>query len=335
MPDPPTLDLTDRFGRRHTSLRLSVTDRCNIRCFYCMPDRNAVFAPRETLLTFEEMTRLVSLLSRRAGIREVRLTGGEPLVRRDLPSLVAMLDELETIDDLALTTNGILLADQAWALKQAGLQRINISIDTLDEATFKKISRREGLDKTIAGIDAAIDAGFESVKLNALAIAGISEPEVTRLVSFAIDRGVTIRFIEFMPLDADKAWCRGDVLSGDRLIELLSDHFGGLDPVGRNDPHQPAEEFEIRGGHPVGIIRSVTRPFCEACNRIRLTAEGSIRNCLFAQNETPLRDAMRSGCDDDTLLDRIRQSVLDKAAAHGMDDADFSPPDRPMYSIGG
>ena len=223
------MKLIDSFGRVHTSVRISVTDRCNIRCFYCMPEFGAQFAPRETLLTFEEITRLTSLLVSRLGIRDVRLTGGEPLVRRDLPILIEGIAGIEGLQDLSMTTNGILLADLAKPLREAGLRRLNISLDTLDAAVFEKIARREGLEQTINGIDAAIDAGFDSIKLNALAIAGVSENEIARLVRFAMERSITMRFIEFMPLDADRDWKRGDVLTGDRILEILKANFGDVD----------------------------------------------------------------------------------------------------------
>jgi cyclic pyranopterin phosphate synthase len=330
--------LVDRFGRRHDSLRISITDRCNIRCFYCMPEHNAEFLPRSSVLTFEEIERLARLMVHRCGVRDIRITGGEPLVRRDCVKLVAMLAKIDGLDDLSMTTNGMLLREKAAELRAAGLQRLNISLDTLDEATFVKITRRPGVEQVIAGIDAAIDAGFESIKLNALAIRGISESELVGLVRFAIGRGVTLRFIEFMPLDSDRNWQTDDVLSGDACLKLLSQAFGQVTPTGRENQSAPAETFvlssEGRAG-TIGIIRSVTRPFCGDCNRLRLTADGGLRNCLFAQSETPLRDVMRNGCDDDTLLQKFRQCVGEKHAAHGIDSDNFRPPDRPMHAIGG
>ena len=327
--------LVDRFGRVHDSLRLSVTDRCNIRCFYCMPESDAHFMSRQSLLTFEELYRLVDLLVRHAGIRDVRLTGGEPLVRKDFGKLVAMLAGIEALEDLSLTTNGILLADHADELRQAGLRRVNVSLDTLNEASFQKISRRSGIDKIIAGIDAAIDAGFESVKLNTIAIRGITEPDVIGLVEFAQQRKLPIRFIEFMPLDTDKAWKNERVLSGDTLLKMIQDHFGPLTARSRPHPSQPAEDFQLPDGGRIGIIRSVTAPFCSDCNRIRITADGSVRNCLFSQTETPLRELLRGGASDAKLLSEIRQCIADKKAGHGIDEEGFTPPDRPMYAIGG
>lgn len=299
-----------------------------------MPEVDAEFVPRSDLLSFEELHRLASLLVRRVGVNDIRITGGEPLVRRELPKLIAMLATIDGLEDLSLTTNGVLLAEHAQDLKAAGLQRLNISLDTLDEETFRKIARRDGLQKTIAGIDAAINCGFESIKLNALAIQGITEHEVVRLIEFALQRDVTIRFIEFMPLDTDRNWQRDRVLTGDQLLSIVQDHFGQVVELSRPHPSQPAEAFSVAGGQ-IGIIRSVTAPFCEACNRLRITADGAVRNCLFAQTETPLRDLMRAGTDDDELLTKIRQCVAQKAAAHGIDGKEFAPPDRPMYAIGG
>ncbi|MCO8122643.1 GTP 3',8-cyclase MoaA [Stieleria sp. TO1_6] len=335
--------LIDRFGRRHTSLRLSVTDRCNLRCFYCMPEHGAQFAPRESLLTFEEITRIVSLLASRCGIRDLRLTGGEPLVRRDLPELVRMISKIDGIKDLSLTTNGLLLPEFARPLRDAGMKRLNISIDTLDEQTFQKISRRQGIDKVIAGIDAAIACGFEVIKLNTTAVRGIAESEIVSLVRFAVDRGVQIRFIEFMPLDTDRSWRTTDVLSGDAIRDIIERELGPLVAVAPPNPSQPASEFEFVGastetgaaGQRIGLIQSVSKPFCESCDRIRVTADGSIRNCLFSQQEFSLRDLLRSGADDDQLVNRFRTAVDAKAAGHGITEGTFSPPDRPMYSIGG
>lgn len=331
--NPPASQLIDRFGRVHTSVRLSVTDRCNIRCFYCMPETDAEFMPRDHLLTFEELHRLAKVLVR-AGVRDIRVTGGEPLVRRELPVLIKLLAEIDGLEDLSLTTNGILLADQAEELHRAGLKRINISLDTLDEEVFQKITRRNGLQRTIDGIDAAIACGFQSIKLNALAIRGITESEVVQLIEFALNRNVTLRFIEFMPLDTDRAWQHDRVLSGEMLLEIIREHFGDVRELERPHPSQPAENFSVAGGR-IGIIRSITAPFCGACNRLRVTADGAIRNCLFAQSETPLRDQMRSGASDADLLQAIQKSVFAKAAAHGIHDDGFLPPDRPMYAIGG
>lgn len=343
-PLPPTTTplsmnrLVDRFGRGHDSLRISVTDRCNIRCFYCMPEHDAVFMPKSWLLTFEEITHLAEMLVSRCGVRDIRLTGGEPLVRRDLTRLVSRLAAIDGLDDLSMTTNGLLLAEHAAGLRGAGLRRLNVSLDTLDDDVLQMISRRRGVDKIIAGIDAAIAAGFESIKLNALAIRGVSENQLIHLARFAADRNVAIRFIEFMPLDADRAWTHQDVLTGDEVLRILAGEFGNITPVERPHPSQPAEAFHVQhngGSFSLGIIRSVTRPFCGDCNRLRLTADGSLRNCLFSQTETPLRDAMRSGATDDELISKIVACVDQKHAAHGIGDDAFRPPERAMYSIGG
>ncbi len=298
-----------------------------------MPEVGAQFVPRDDLLSFEELSRLSRLLVHRAGVNDIRITGGEPLVRRELPKLIAMLAAIDGLDDLSLTTNGVLLADHAQPLRDAGLQRLNISLDTLDPETFRKIARRDGMQQTIRGIDTAIRCGFESIKLNALAIQGITEKEVVRLIEFALQRDVTMRFIEFMPLDTDRAWQRDRVLSGDQLLSIIQNHFGSVVELSRPHPSQPAEEFSVGGGR-IGIIRSVTAPFCEACNRLRITADGAVRNCLFAQSETPLRDLMRAGASDDELLSQIGSCIAQKSAAHGIDGDEFSPPDRPMYATG-
>lgn len=329
------MPLVDRFGRVHRSLRLSVTDRCNLRCFYCMPEVGAEFAPRETLLTFEEIARIVGLLAEHSGIVDVRLTGGEPLVRKDLPVLVRMLSAIDKLQDLSLTSNGILLPQFAQSLRRAGLKRINISLDTLDEATYQKISRRSGVDQVIRGIDAAIEAGFDVIKLNTTAVKGVTESQVVSLVRFAQSRRVQLRFIEFMPLDTDKAWQSNSVLSGRQLREIIEREFGSLTPVDPPTPSQPANDFVLPGGGRIGLIQSVTQPFCQACDRIRLTADGAIRNCLFAQGESPIRDLIRQGAGDEELIEQFRQAVAAKAAGHGINDPSFSPPQRPMYSIGG
>ena len=331
----PAFPLVDRFGRLHRSLRVSVTDRCNLRCFYCMPEHAAEFAKRETLLSFEEIHRLVDLLVTQCGIRDVRLTGGEPLARKDFPLLVKMLAGVTGLKDLSLTTNGILLDEFAGPLRQAGLQRLNISLDTVDEDTFQQISRRKGIDKVIAGIDAAIETGFEQIKLNTTAIKGVTESQVISLVRFAIERGVQIRFIEFMPLDTDQQWRRQSVLSGQEIRAIIEAEFGAMQPVDDVPDSQPAREYRLGSGQTIGLIQSVTTPFCQACDRIRLTADGSIRNCLFSQQEYPLRDAMRAGVSNDEVLELIAQAVKAKAAGHGINEAEFKPPERPMYSIGG
>ncbi|HEX4414215.1 MAG TPA: GTP 3',8-cyclase MoaA [Lacipirellulaceae bacterium] len=327
--------LLDTHGRVHTSLRISVTDRCNIRCFYCMPDENIRFRPWDEILTFEEITRFASVVSQ-MGVRRLRLTGGEPLVRSDLPRLVKMLAELPLIEDLALTTNGILLADFAAELRSAGLMRLNISLDTLDEATFQRISRREGLHRVLAGIEAAQRAGFEKIRLNAIAIQGLTEDEVIPLARFARERGLELRFIEYMPLDADQHWQSRDVLNGAAIRRILEDEFGPLLPVEPPHASQPASDFVYAdGAGNIGLIQPVSQPFCEACDRLRLTAEGQIRNCLFSTAEWDARNILRHGGTDDELADLVRDCVREKAAAHGINTIEFVRPERAMFQIGG
>lgn len=338
----PPPRLVDRFGRVHTSLRISVTDRCNIRCFYCMPAGEVAFAPREQLLRFEEIARVVRILVG-VGVRDVRLTGGEPLVRRDLEQLVRMLSEIDGLGDLALTTNGILLPQQAAGLRRAGLRRLNISLDTLNEAVFQQITRRQGVRRVLDGIDAALAAGFEAIRLNALAIRGLTEAELEPLVEFAAARGLTLRFIEYMPLDADRRWERAQVLGGAEILDRLRARFGQLRPLDPPHPSQPARDYELvelpadaAGRHPrIGLIRPVTEPFCGACDRIRLTAEGTVRNCLFSHREWDLRPLLRSGASDAEILATVAAAVGAKEAGHLISERGFAQPERAMFRIGG
>jgi cyclic pyranopterin phosphate synthase len=270
------------------------------------------------------------------GVRRLRLTGGEPLVRADLPRLIEQLAALPRVDDLALTTNGILLTEQAAALRRAGLERLNISLDTLREDVFQQISRREGLDRVLAGIAAAQEAGFEKIRLNAIAIHGLTEDEIVPLARFARQRGLELRFIEYMPLDADGQWRSGDVLDGDTIRGILEKEFGPLVPVGRPHASQPASDFEFTdGGGRIGLIQPVSQPFCEACDRLRLTAEGQVRNCLFSTAEWDARALLRGGGTDNELADLVRDCILAKAPAHGIGTTDFVRPERAMYQIGG
>ena len=327
--------LVDTLGRVHTNLRISVTDRCNIRCFYCMPDENVRFKPRTELLTFEEIERF-SRVAAGLGVNKLRLTGGEPLVRADLPKLVAQLAKIEGIHDIALTTNGILLEEQAQALKDAGLMRVNISLDALSTETFRKIARRDGLARVLAGIHAAKRVGFEKIRLNAVAIKGITEPEIVPLTRFARDEGMEMRFIEFMPLDAEHNWQHDQVLSGEEIRAAIEEAIGPLEPASRPDPSQPATDFQFADGSgSVGFINPVTQPFCEDCNRLRLTAEGQVRNCLFSTVEWDARAILRGGGSDDELALLIRDCVRAKKPGHGIDSSDFVRPERAMYQIGG
>jgi cyclic pyranopterin phosphate synthase len=330
--EPP---LRDGFGRAHTSLRISVTDRCNIRCFYCMPAEGVVFRPREELLTFEEIERFVRALVP-LGVNKLRLTGGEPLVRADLPGLVRRIAAISGVRDIALTTNGMLLEDQAEALKAAGLQRINISLDTLREEVFQQITRRPGVDRVLAGISAAQRVGFDTIRLNAVAIHGISETEILPLAEFARARDLELRFIEFMPLDADHHWTSDQLLTGEKIRGILENHFGPLTPAPRTNLSQPARDYEFadgRGG--IGFINPVSEPFCGDCNRLRLTAEGQVRNCLFSTVEWDARRLLRGGASDDDLRLLVRECVAAKAAAHGIGQQGFHQPERAMYQIGG
>lgn len=326
--------LVDRFGRIHTNLRISVTDRCNIRCFYCMPAEGVQFKPRHEILSFEEIERFVRVVAR-LGIRALRLTGGEPLVRAGLTTLVARLAAVPGIDDLAMTTNGMLLAEHAAALKQAGLQRLNISLDGLREATFQRITRRRGLEQVLAGIAAAQRQGFRKIRLNAVAIRGITEDEIVPLARFARQQRLELRFIEFMPLDAERRWQTDQVLPGEEIRARLADEFGPLVPAARPDPNQPAVDYAFADGGLVGFINPVSEPFCRDCNRLRITAEGQIRNCLFSTAEWDARAVLRGGGSDEQLAALVRTCVRGKQPGHGLDEPGFLRPRRAMFQIGG
>ena len=330
--------LVDRFGRVHTDLRVSVTDRCNLRCTYCMP-AEVVFRPREELLTYEEIARVVAIAAR-AGIRSVRLTGGEPLVRRDVPVLVRALAAIDGIEEVALTTNGLLLAEQAEALVAAGLARLNVSLDSLREDVFERIARRQGLGRVLAGLTAARRAGFAParIRINAVSIRGLTEDEIVPLGEFCRREGYHLRFIEFMPLDADAAWARPQVLSGLEVREILEREFGPLEPSPAGDPGQPAVDFTWADGRGrIGFIDPVTEPFCDRCDRLRLTADGQFRNCLFSTVEWDVRGALRSGGTDAdaAIAGLLHDCVGAKKVAHGIDTPEFVRPARAMYQIGG
>ena len=327
--------LIDSFGRLHSNLRVSVTDRCNIRCFYCMPNENVRFMPRDEILTFEEIERLVRVAAGR-GINKLRITGGEPLVRAQLPVLISRLAKIPGIDDIAMTTNGILLADQAEALCQAGLKRLNISLDGLREETFERIARRPGLDQVLEGIAVAKQLGFEKIRLNAVAIAGISEEEIVPLGRFAREQQLELRFIEFMPLDAEGNWQREQVLEGNLIRQQLEDAFGPLLPADRHDRSQPAVDYRFADGKGmIGFINPVSEPFCGDCNRLRVTAEGQFRNCLFSHQEWDVRELMRSGQSDLDISAMLSECVAAKKTGHGIDSPDFEQPARAMFQIGG
>lgn len=327
--------LHDGFGRRHNNLRISVTDRCNIRCFYCMPVENVQFKPRHELLTFEEITRFVRLVSR-FGIDRLRLTGGEPLVRNNLTDLVRELAGIDGITDIAMTTNGVLLADHVKELKSAGLTRLNISLDTLREDVFQRISRRSGLQRVLDGIFAARDAGFDNIKLNAVAMAGITEDDLIPLGEFARQHDFELRFIEFMPLDAEQNWQKESVLNGAAIRTTLEKEFGPLVPLERVDPSQPAFDYRFEDGRGrIGFINPVSEPFCGTCNRLRLTAEGQLRNCLFSTSEWDVRKLLRAGAGDEEVIHLVKDCLASKKAAHGIDSTEFERPERAMYQIGG
>ncbi|MDZ4689109.1 MAG: GTP 3',8-cyclase MoaA [Planctomycetaceae bacterium] len=330
-----TEPLIDSFGRVHDNLRISVTDRCNLRCFYCMPEENVQFMPRADLLTFEEIER-VARITATMGITKLRLTGGEPLVRRELHKLVELLVVIPGIHDIGLTTNGLLLTDQAQGLYDAGLRRINVSLDALSPEAFKKFTRRDGFEQVLSGIRAAQRAGFEPVKINAVSVRGMTEDEIVPFGHFARETGCEVRFIEYMPLDAENHWERGKVLFAHEILERLSQEIQPLLPLPDQDPRAPATDYEFADGvGRIGFIASVSQPFCMSCNRIRLTAEGKIRNCLFSLEETDLRDMLRGDGRDEDIATAIRDSVRVKKEGHEINTARFIQPLRPMHSIGG
>ena len=334
----PDLPLIDSFGRIHNNLRISVTDRCNIRCFYCMPAEDVQFMEKSELLTFEEIERFVRVAVR-LGIDKLRLTGGEPLVRRDLHKLVAKMASISGVKDIGLTTNGILLADQARLLYEAGLRRINVSLDALTPEKFKKFTRKEGFEQVIQGIQSAQRAGFDPVKINAVSVRGLTEEEIVPFGHFARETGVEVRFIEYMPLDADNAWERNKVLFAHEIIEALSSSIMPLKPVETqiSDGHGgPATDYVFEDGlGRIGFIASVSQPFCMSCNRIRLTADGKLRNCLFSLDETDVRSLLRGAASDREIEDVVRSSVAAKKEGHEINTSRFIQPNRPMHSIGG
>ena len=326
--------LIDGFGRVHTDLRISVTDRCNLRCTYCMP-LEVAFKPRDELLTYEEITR-VARVAAGLGVRTIRLTGGEPLLRRDLTELVRQLVAVPGIDEVAATTNGLLLAELAGPLAQAGLARLNVSLDSLREDVFERIARRTGLDRVLAGLAAARRAGFREIRINAVSMKGLTEDEIVPLARFCRAEGFRLRFIEFMPLDAEEGWEKSQVLAGAEVREILEREVGPLVEEPSGDMGQPAVDFAwADGAGRVGFINPVTQAFCDRCDRLRLTADGQFRNCLFSTVEWDVRRLLREGCDDATVATLLRECVAAKRAAHGIDTDSFVRPARAMYQIGG
>jgi cyclic pyranopterin phosphate synthase len=329
---PPTR-LVDGFGRVHTNLRISITDRCNFRCVYCMPEEMEFYA-KELILSYEEIVRLTRVAAG-LGVNKVRLTGGEPLVRRDLPKLIRGLGEIEALEDLSLTTNGARLEQMAGELWEAGLRRINVSLDTLDAGKFAEITRRPLFDAVMRGLEAAARVGFEPIKVNAVAIRGFTEPELVRFAELARDRRFQVRFIEFMPLDGDGGWDSDQVLTAQEILETISAVYP-LERSSRVGSSDPATLYRfVDGRGEIGIIPTVTEPFCATCNRIRLTADGKLRHCLFAVKETDLKGPMRAGATDEELAWRFVDCVRDKWAGHLINQASFEKPERNMSQIGG
>jgi cyclic pyranopterin phosphate synthase len=294
----------------------------------------AIFRPREELLAYEEIAR-VAAVAAGLGVRTIRLTGGEPLLRRDLAALVELLVAVPGIDEVALTTNGLLLAEQADALAAAGLRRLNVSLDSLREDVFERIARRRGLDRVLAGLAAARRAGFEEIRINAVSIRDLTEDEVVPLARFCRREGFHLRFIEFMPLDAEEAWDRSRVLSGADVRAILEREIGPLVAETAGDPGQPALDYRWADGGRVGFINPVTRPFCDRCDRLRLTADGQFRNCLFSTTEWDVKALLRGGGSDEEIAALLRACVAAKKAAHGIDTPEFARPARAMYQIGG
>jgi GTP 3',8-cyclase len=328
--------LTDNFGRTATDLRVSLTDRCNLRCSYCMPAEGLEWLPRPELLTDDELVRVIGLAVERLGITEVRFTGGEPLLRRGLTAIVERVGALRPRPQISLTTNGIGLDRLAAPLRAAGLDRINVSLDTLTPEVFVRLARRDRLTDVLAGLAAATEAGLNPIKVNTVLMRGVNDHEPVELLRFCLDRGYQLRFIEQMPLDAQHGWRRAEMVTADEILAALSAEFTLTpdDPADRGSA--PAEAFLVNGGPVrVGIIGSVTRPFCGACDRIRLTADGQLRNCLFARQENDLRTLLRAGASDDELVARWLECIRAKLPGHGINDPGFLQPARPMSAIGG
>jgi len=328
--------LVDRHGRVHRDLRISLTDVCNLRCTYCMPAEGVPWLARENILSTDELVRVAEIAAA-VGIVEVRLTGGEPLLRPDAVDVVARLARIEGDDgplEISMTTNALRLPQLAGPLREAGLTRLNISLDTLRRDVFAALTRRDRLDDTLAGIDAALAAGFAPIKLNAVAMRGVNDDELADLLAFAVERGMELRFIEQMPLDAGHVWSRPEMVTGEEILGALGARFALTELPGRGAA--PAERFAVDGGPAtVGVIRSVTRPFCGACDRVRLTADGQLRSCLFSRTESDLAGLLRSGGSDDDVAQLMHRCIAGKLPGHGIDEPGFLQPDRPMSAIGG
>ena len=329
-----TQPIVDRFGRVATDLRVSVTDKCNLRCTYCMPAEGLAWLPKAEILTYEEIARLVSLFHA-LGVRTIRLTGGEPTVRRDLPDLVRMIRAAASDVDLSMTTNGLLLDELAGPLKMAGLDRINVSVDSLLRHRFAEMTRRDALERVMVGLRAAEAAGLSPIKLNCVVVRGTNDDEVADFAMFARETGYDVRFIEYMPLDADHGWERDKVMPSREVLARIGERFP-IVPVEHDEP-APATSYRFADGAPgtVGVIASVTEPFCDACDRMRITADGQFRSCLFALEETNLRDPLRAGAPDAELELLIRAAMWEKWSGHRINHPDFVQPRRSMSAIGG
>jgi GTP 3',8-cyclase len=328
--------LADSYGRIATDMRVSLTDRCNLRCAYCMPPEGLQWLPKPEVLTGDEVTRLVRIGVELLGIREVRFTGGEPLLRRDLAAIVSQTAALTPRPEISLTTNGIGLARTAAALRQAGLDRVNVSLDTLRPEVFRKLALRDRLPDVLDGLKAAGAIGLGPVKVNTVLMRGINDGEAEPLLAYCLEHGYELRFIEQMPLDAQHGWKRAEMVTADEIFQWLSQAYDLSPDAERIRGAAPAETFLVDGGPArVGIIASVTRPFCGACDRVRLTADGQVRNCLFAREESDLRSPLRGGATDEEIAERWRVAVAGKLPGHGINDPSFLQPDRPMSAIGG
>ncbi len=333
-PPPAEGPLVDAFGRIADDLRISVTDRCNFRCTYCMPAEGLEWLPKDEIMTFEELARLLRLFVERLGIRSVKVTGGEPTVRADLPELIRMFRQVAPRIDLSMTTNGVLLDRLAAPLAEAGLDRVTVSLDSLLRHRFEEMTRRDALDRVLDGIRAAEAAGLLPIKINCVVIGGTNEDEVVELARWSRQRGHTVRFIEYMPLDAQREWERAKVVPSARIVEAVNAVY----PLVSESPDaEPATSYRFADGTPggIGVIGSVTEPFCDDCNRLRITAEGQVRACLFALEETDLRGPIRDGASDEELERLIRLNVWRKWPGHRINHPDFEQPDRSMSAIGG
>ena len=328
--------LVDSYGRRIKSMRISVTDKCNFRCTYCMPAEGLPWLKKAEILSYEEIER-IARVAVSIGIEQIRLTGGEPLVRRDVPELVRQLRAIDGLRSLSITTNGILLKQQAKALAEAGLTRVNVSLDSLMREKFAEITRRDQLTRVLEGLAELENyPSIHPIKINAVAVRGFSEAEVLDFVQFARNKAYVMRWIEFMPLDADQVWRKEDILSGAEIKAIIEESYGPLVQITTGDPSETARRYTFSDGvGEVGFINPVSEPFCSTCDRIRLTADGQLRTCLFATEETDLRAVLRSGADDETIAQTLRQAVWNKELKHYIGDKRFKRASRSMSMIGG